>query len=176
MQSRSESHSAKSKGKLSRILRKCAPALLVLALAALGSGLRLAGEPPLGKATSAPPPTRTDNVREVIQGVDIVDPYRWLEDQESPETRAWIDAQNKYTDSIVKPLPGREVLQKQLTGLLKVSSFSLPRERGGRYFFTMRQPDQDQAVLYFREGVNGANQVLVDPNEGSDHSKTTRGK
>jgi len=47
--------------------------------------------------TKAPPPTRTDNVKEVLHGVEIVDPYRWLEDQSSPETRAWIDAQNSYT-------------------------------------------------------------------------------
>src|SRR5258708_17942731 len=94
-------------------------------------GMYAAGKP-ANEGKALPPPARTDNVRETIHGVGIVDPYRWLEDQESPETRAWIDAENKFTDSIIKPLPGRDSLKKQLSGLLKVTSFSLPRERGGR--------------------------------------------
>jgi protease II len=51
-----------------------------------------------------PPKTRTDDVKEVLHGTEIVDPYRWLEDQKSPETRAWIDAQNAYTRSLLDPL------------------------------------------------------------------------
>jgi prolyl oligopeptidase len=144
----------------------------ILFAAALG-GIHTLGKPANeGKAVAPPPSTRVDNVRETIHGVEVVDPYRWLEDQESPETRAWIDAQNKFTDSMVKPLPGRDALEKQLAALLKVSSFTLPQERGGRYFFTMRLPDQDQAVLYYRQGANGANHVLVDPLEGGDPTTT----
>jgi prolyl oligopeptidase len=157
--------------KIRRTMWKPALVLTAILFVAIVSAIGAAGRPANeGKAVA--PPTRADNVREIIHGVEIVDPYRWLEDQESPETRAWIDAQNRFTDSIVKPLPGRNALEKQLSGLLKVSSFSLPQERGGRYFFTMRLPDQDQAVLYYRQGANGANQVLVDPLEGGDHTTT----
>jgi prolyl oligopeptidase len=62
-----------------------------------------------------PPASRVDNVREVLHGVEIVDPYRWLEDQDSPETRAWIDAQNKYTHSLLDALPSRPLIQKRLS-------------------------------------------------------------
>src|SRR3989475_8155888 len=147
--------------------------LMAMALAAMVSATRVSGKLPQDEAAAGPPPTRIDVVvDEVAPGVKVADPYRWLEDQESPETRAWIEAQNKYTDSRLKPLPGREALQKQFTGLVKVTTFSLPRERGGRYFFTMRLPEQDQAVLYYRPSLNGTNQVLVDPGEGGDHTTT----
>ncbi|HYL10761.1 MAG TPA: prolyl oligopeptidase family serine peptidase [Candidatus Acidoferrales bacterium] len=159
--------------KIRRSMWKPAPVLTAILFVAMVGVIRAAGWPTNeGKAVAPPPSTRVDNVREIIHGVEIADPYRWLEDQESPETRAWIDAQNKFTDSTIKPLPGRNALERQLAALLKVSSFSLPLERGGRYFFTMRLPDQDQAVLYYRQDANGANQVLVDPLEGGDHTTT----
>src|SRR5712691_8908770 len=159
--------------KILRRVRRWRTLLMLLMVMALAAMAQVSGKPPQDEAAAGPPPTRIDVVvDEVTPGVKIADPYRWLEDQESPETRAWIEAQNKYTNSLLKPLPGREALQKQFTGLLKVTAFSLPRERGGRYFFTMRLPEQDQAVLYYRPGVNGANQVLVDPGEGGDHTTT----
>ena len=55
-----------------------------------------------------PPKTRVDNVTETLHGVTIADPYRWLEDQDSPETRAWIDEQNRYTQSVIGSLPGHD--------------------------------------------------------------------
>jgi prolyl oligopeptidase len=111
-----------------------------------------------------PPKTRTDDLKERIQGVEIADPYRWLEDQQSPETRAWIDAQNKYTRALLDSWPGRAALKRRLTELTKVETISVPVERNGRYFFKRRAADQDQGVLYMREGPEGNDQVLVDPN------------
>jgi prolyl oligopeptidase len=120
---------------------------------------------------SGPPPTRTDNVKEVIHGVTIADPYRWLEDQQRPETRSWIDAQNKYTRSLLDPWPGREALKRRLTDLMKVDTIQVPVERNGCYFFEKRLADQDQAVLYMRKRVEGNDEVLVDPNPLSpDHT------
>ena len=110
----------------------------------------------------SPPKTRTDNVTEKINGVTITDPYRWLEDQNSPETRAWIDAQNKYTQSIIGALAGRDRISHRLEELLKVDVISTPTVRGGHYFFSKRRADQNQFVLYVRE--NGKDEVLVDPN------------
>ena len=109
-----------------------------------------------------PPRTREDNVKETIFGRTIVDPYRWLEDQNSPETRAWIDEQNRYTDSILNALPGRDRISNRLSELLKIDTISLPLERGGRYFFSKRRADQNQPVIYMRE--NGKDVALVDPN------------
>jgi len=68
-------------------------------------------------APAAPPATRADNVKDLLHGVEMVDPYRWLEDQWSADTRAWIEAQNKYTDSVVNPLPGRDKLERMGAGV-----------------------------------------------------------
>ena len=119
----------------------------------------------------SPPKTRTDDVREVIHGVQIADPYRWLEDQESPETRAWINAQNKYSRALLDSWPRREALKRRLTELLRVDTVSVPTVRGGRYFFLKRSANQEQAILYMRKALNGKNQVLIDPNPLSpDHN------
>ncbi|MDA2924038.1 hypothetical protein MYX65_05175 [Acidobacteria bacterium AH-259-L09] len=117
------------------------------------------------------PETRRDNVKEVLHGAELVDPFRWLEDQESPETRAWIEAQNQYSDSILSALPGRERLQRRLTELMKVDTIGVPRERNGRYFFSKRGADQDLSVIYMRKGLTGEDVALIDPHPWSpDHS------
>ncbi|HOK45592.1 MAG TPA: hypothetical protein PLK67_06665, partial [Bryobacteraceae bacterium] len=110
-----------------------------------------------------PPPTRTDNVREVIHGVEIVDPYRWLENQDSPETRRWIDAQNAYSRPILEKLPGRARIAKRLSELMDIDEAAAPHVRGGRYFFARRLAGRQQPVIYMREGLNGRDQVLIDP-------------
>ncbi|HEX9975527.1 MAG TPA: hypothetical protein VGD14_25980, partial [bacterium] len=124
-----------------------------------------------GKKQQAPPPTRTDNVAETIHGVAIVDPYRWLENQDSSETRAWIDAQNQFTHSIIDKLPGREKLEKRLTELMKTDRISMPLERNGRYFLSKRSADQEQWVIYMRQSLEGEDVVLIDPHPMSpDHT------
>ncbi len=145
---------------------RLAPALARLLLALLVAAVAFAQNGPL-----SPPETRTDNVKDVLHGVELVDPYRWLEDQEAPETRAWIDKQNAYTRSLIDPLAGRDALAKRIGELLKVDSIGTPRVRGNRYFFSKRRADQDLSVIYMREGRTGKDQVLIDPNTmTSDHS------
>jgi prolyl oligopeptidase len=112
-----------------------------------------------------PPETRREEVREVLHGVEVVDPYRWLEDGQSPETRAWIEAQNAYTRSLLDALPGREALRRRVAQFLRVDTVGIPVVRGGRYFFLKRRADQDQPVLYMREGPTGPDRVLIDPHE-----------
>lgn len=117
------------------------------------------------------PPTRTDNFREVIHDTEIIDPFRWLEDQESPETRAWIEAQNKYTHSLLDGLPSSPLIQKRLSELLRVDSVSTPFERGGRYFLYKKRAEDDLSILYVRQGLNGKDEVLIDPHTLSqDHT------
>jgi prolyl oligopeptidase len=119
----------------------------------------------------APPPTRQDNVREVLHGVEIIDPYRWLEEDDSPETRAWIDAQNAHTDALLGSLPARERIEKRLTELMKIDVLGGPIERNGSYFFFKRRRDQDLSVLYRRKGLKGKDEVLIDPHPMSaDHT------
>jgi prolyl oligopeptidase len=114
-------------------------------------------------AFPAPPVTEVRPVVETLHGVQVTDPYRWLEDQNSPETRAWIDRENAYTDSIIGTLPQRASLEKRLTELNKTDIVSTPALRGGRYFFTKRGADQDLFSIVMRERVDGPDVVLVDP-------------
>ena len=124
-----------------------------------------------GVAVPPPPPTEVREVVDTLHDVDVPDPYRWLEDQESPETRAWIDAQNAYTDTVLGALPGRDRLRDVAAAVLERDAVGLPNERGGRYFYSRRGADQDLAVLYVREGLDGAERVLIDPHPMSpDHT------
>jgi len=119
---------------------------------------------------NCPPPTRVEDVKETIHGVTVSDPYRWLEDQNAPETRAWIDAQNACTQSLLKTLPGSEAIAKRLGELIKVDTIRLPSERGGRYFYSKRAAGQDLFVLYMRRGT-GPEEVLIDPASlSADHT------
>ncbi|MFQ5817769.1 MAG: prolyl oligopeptidase family protein [Terriglobia bacterium] len=124
-------------------------------------------------APKLPPKTRTDNVKEILHGVEIVDPYRWLEDQQSPETRAWIDAQNEYTQSVIGSLAGREQLKQRLTELMKIDTLGQPRVRNGRYFFSKRLANQDLFVIYMRKGLTGKDEVLIDPHPWSPDRTTS---
>ncbi len=117
-----------------------------------------------------PPPTRVEEVKETIHGVVVSDPYRWLEDQNSPETRAWIDTQNACTQSLLKTLPGSDAIAKRLGELIKVDTIRLPSERGGRYFYSKRAAGQDLFVLYMRRGT-GPEEMLMDPASlSADHT------
>lgn len=125
----------------------------------------------ISAAGQCPPPTRIDNVVDDYRDTKVVDPYRWLEDQQSPATRAWITAENQCTRTALAAWPGLAALKERLGQLMKVDTLGVPTERGGRYFYTRRRADQDQAVLYLRRGLAGAEEVLVDPNPLSpDHS------
>lgn len=122
-------------------------------------------------ASKCPPATRKDNIVEQIHGVSVADPYRWLEDQDSTETRAWIDAQDHCTAAALNVVPGRAQIEKRLTELMKVDTYNLPQENAGAYFFSKRRADQDLFVTYMRQGPNGADKVLIDPHPMSaDHS------
>ena len=114
-------------------------------------------------SSKCPPVARVDDVKDTIHGVVVSDPYRWLEDQNSAETRAWIDAENACTDAALSKLPAQEPIAKRLGELLKVDTFGIPTERGGRYFYAKRTAGADLYVLYTRKGLNGSEEVLVDP-------------
>ncbi len=110
-----------------------------------------------------PPVARKDTVREIIHGVEIVDPYRWLEEQESPETRTWIETQNSYTHSMLDGLPYREALRKRFTELMRIDRFSIPLERNGLYFFMKRSAADEHWVLFLKNGMNASDKKLLDP-------------
>ena len=137
--------------------------LLSLLITLAASSAVMEGPHDGGPALAAPPKTTVTEVKETVQGMEIVDPYRWLEDQNSPETRAWIDAQNAYTDSMISKFPGREAVRQQVSALIKIDTMSAPSVMNDHYFFTRRQADQDQAALFLRRGLQGKDELLVDP-------------
>ncbi len=120
-----------------------------------------------------PPSTRAGDVKESFGNIEIADPYRWLEEQTAPETRAWIDEQNKYSEAFLRAFPGRDAIQRRVTELLKIDTIGVPQERGGRYFFTKRLADQDLPVLYVRKGAGGKDEVLLDPHPLSADHRTS---
>src|SRR5882762_5298967 len=135
------------------------------------AGLARAQEP--APAAKCPPAARIDSTKDTYGTTVVADPYRWLEDQNSPETRAWIYAEQECTESALSKLPGRAELSKRLTELLNTDSFEAPVERGGRYFFRKRLAGQDLSLLYVRRGLNAADEILIDPLPwSSDHSSS----
>jgi prolyl oligopeptidase len=122
---------------------------------------------------NAPPPTRTDPVTDTLHGVAVSDPYRWLEDQNSPATRAWLDEQDKYARAWLDALPGRDILRRKFEALLKVDMIGTPAVRKGRYFFSRRLAAEDRASLIVRQGYSGKDEVLVDPKTATDDATTS---
>lgn len=113
-------------------------------------------------AHAAPPPSRVEMVVDTLHGVAVPDPYRWLEDQDAPATRAWIDAQTAYTREVLGRFAGRPRLVARLRALYEIDQVSVPIEAGGRLFYSKRARGQQQPALMMRAGA-GPEQVLVDP-------------
>ena len=118
---------------------------------------------PVAAKLSYPAAPRGDVV-DVHHGVTVADPYRWLEDADSAATREWIDAQNRLTRSILDAVPERAELTARLTELWNYERYGLPERHGERWFVTRNDGLQNQAVLYKLDSLDGAPQVLLDPN------------
>jgi prolyl oligopeptidase len=126
-----------------------------------------------GVTLPPPPPTEAKPVTDNVNGTSMTDPYRWLEDGQSPETRAWIDSQMKYTDEYLSQVKIRPAIAKSLTDLIRVESYSVPTERHDKYFFTRRLPDENQASIYVRNGLHGTDERLVDATKMSADQNTS---
>ncbi len=110
------------------------------------------------------PLARRDEVMDDYHGVKVADPYRWMEQLDSTETRTWVAAEARLTDSYLGRIPVRQALKQRLTELLNFEKFGMPFQKGGRYFYTHNTGLQDQSVLYVAEGRSGRPQVVLDPN------------
>lgn len=113
--------------------------------------------------TLAYPPAPLRPVVEDYHGTPVVDPYRWLEDIEAPETRAWVAAENALTRAWLDG-PTRDAIRARLVRCYDVPRLGVPLRRGHRYFYTYNPGLLAQPILYVREGARGADRVLVDPN------------
>ncbi|MCI0724142.1 MAG: prolyl oligopeptidase family serine peptidase [Acidobacteria bacterium] len=116
-------------------------------------------------AFNLPPWTPVEHVVETLHGVEVADPYRWLEDQHSPQTRQWLVEQAAYTRAYFDRIPGRERIRVRAAQLLDVEVVTEPRKVGDRYFFLKRTAQQEQPIIMMREGVTGADIPLVDPTQ-----------
>jgi prolyl oligopeptidase len=103
----------------------------------------------------------------IIKGLtilDVNDPFQWLEDATTPETRTWLEHEARFAREVLDSLPGRDSLLRRFRELYYVDSISAPLHRGGRYFFTRTHADREKAVVYWKEGESGEERVLLDPN------------
>jgi prolyl oligopeptidase len=110
-----------------------------------------------------PPARRADHV-DTYHGVAVPDPYRWLEELDSAETKAWVEGENKMTFAYLEKIPSRAAIKERLTMLWNYERYGVPDKEGGRYFFTRNDGLQNQAVLYTVASLEGAPRVLLDPN------------
>jgi len=114
------------------------------------------------------PPSRRGDQVDDYHGTLVADPYRWLEDTDSPETQAWIAAQNAVTRAFLDAVPVRAQIHRRLTQLWDYPKFGVPQRRGTRYFQTRNSGLQNQDVLFVMDQPDGPARLLLDPNTLSD--------
>jgi prolyl oligopeptidase len=110
-----------------------------------------------------PQPRRGDQVDD-YHGAKVADPYRWLEDTDSAETHAWVEAENKVTFGYLEKIPYRQAIHDRLTKLWNYERYTVPSQHGGRYFFQHNTGLQNQNVLLVAESLTAEPRVLLDPN------------
>lgn len=114
------------------------------------------------------PETRKDTVSDNYFGTVVEEPYRWLEDDNSAETKAWVIAENKVTQNYLKRISFRDSIKTQLEKRYNSPRYSAPVRVGDYYFFYKNDGLQDQAVIYYQKGLDGEVNVFIDPNKLSD--------
>ena len=119
------------------------------------------------------PKAKKVNQVDNYHGTEVADPFRWLENPNSEDSRVWIEAQNKLTSSYLSEIPEREKIKKRLTKLWNYEKYSAPFKKGKRYFYYKNDGLQNQPVLYFANSVADKGRVLLDPNKFSKDGTTS---
>lgn len=120
------------------------------------------------------PITRKDStVVDDYFGTKVADPYRWLEDDNSEETKAWVKAENKVTNAYLASIPYRSEIHDKISGLLNYEKYGNPFQKGENYFFYKNDGLQNQAVIYKQKGLDGEPSVFIDPNALDEKGTTT---
>ena len=137
-------------------------------LRSLAGGLFLTGmftsAVPAPAQTLQYPAARKSEVVDDYHGTRVPDPYRWLEDPDSPESRAWIEAQNRLTAAYLAEIPARDTIRQRLTKLWNYPKYGAPFRKAGRYFFLKNDGLQNQSVLYKQASLEATPETLLDPN------------
>ena len=113
---------------------------------------------------------------DTYHGVRVADPYRWLENADSLDTRRWIEAQNALAQPYLEAIPARERIKQRMTQLWNYERFDIPLKRGDRYFYLRNDGLQNQSVLYVTERLDGEPRVLLDPNKLSKDATVALGE
>jgi len=137
-------------------------------LCSLAGGFLLTGmfasAAPAGAQSLQYPAARKSDVVDDYHGTRVPDPYRWLEDPDSPESRAWIEAQNRLTAAYLAEIPARSTIRERLTKLWNYPKYGTPFRKGRRYFFFKNDGLQNQSVLYKQASLTADPETLLDPN------------
>ncbi|MGA7617472.1 MAG: prolyl oligopeptidase family serine peptidase [Thermoanaerobaculia bacterium] len=145
------------------LIASCAAFLSVASFAASGHPDSSTPPPKQPGGSQYPTAHRSDHV-DTYFGVKVADPYRWMENIDSPDVQKWIAAENALTLPYLKKLPGQTWLKDRLTKLWKYERYGVPLQRGGRFFYTHNDGLQDQDVLFVAERPEAEGKVLLDPN------------
>jgi prolyl oligopeptidase len=112
-----------------------------------------------------PPRPHVEPITEVLHGIAITDPFRWLEDQSAPATREWLAAQSQHARSYLDSLPAREHIRERIRELVDVETYDSLHKVGPRYFFRKRCRGEEQPCIYLRQGTDGRDEILINPAE-----------
>lgn len=140
------------------------------------------GDAPRSSATSADaaPLSYPESPREAqidtYHGVEVADPYRWLENMDEPRVRQWIEAQNALAQPWLEGIPARERIKERLTQLWNYERYDIPVQSGGKYFYLRNDGLQNQSVLYVADSLDAQPRVLLDPNQFSDDATIALGE
>jgi prolyl oligopeptidase len=114
------------------------------------------------------PDTKAGTTVDTLHGVAVKDPFRWLEDEHAADVQEWMKEQDDYARAELAKLPGRAELAARMRELLYYDALGAPVHQGGRYFFSRKHADKEKTIVYWKQGEQGADQVLFDPNQWSD--------
>lgn len=140
------------------------PAHAVEPAAAKGAAPKGAAVKGAAAAKLAYPTSKTVDVVDDYHGTKIKDPYRWLESLDTPETKEWVEAQNKVTFGFLEKIPNRQALKDRLTELWNFEKYSPPQRDGDRYFYSKNDGLQNQSVVYTTTSLDVPASVLINPN------------
>ncbi|MCC6448550.1 MAG: S9 family peptidase, partial [Chitinophagaceae bacterium] len=110
------------------------------------------------------PQTKKDNTKDNYFGQEIKDPYRWLEDDNSAQTKAWVKEQNRFTENFLSKIPFRNQVKSELESMWNYEKYSTPIKEGRYYLYYKNNGLQNQSVLYIQEGLHGEATEFLNPN------------